>query len=150
MVLSPSFLRGGDSISDVRTFLLDLQKYINSKLYDTGWIDVSSIPGYHECYYRVKNGIVFVWASSNGGTSIGAYNVGRTLLGIIPRKYMPDKTIVVLGSMQTSTGYEVQFNIEVIDSNVMNSDCGIYGLTLQNNTNATYWKLFTSYPLTES
>lgn len=60
---------------------------------------------------------------------------------------MPDKQIVVLGSMQTNTGYEVQFNIEKKDNS---EDYGVFGLTLQNNTNATYWKLFTSYPLTES
>lgn len=147
MVLSPSFLRGGDSISDVRTFLLDLQKYINSKLYDTGWIDISSSPGYHECYYRVKNGIVFILASSNGGTNLGAYNVGITLLGTIPKKYAPDKQIVILGSTQTNTGYEAQFNIKKKDNS---EDYGVFGLMLQNNTNATYWKLFTSYPLIES
>lgn len=117
---------------------------LKSKFYDTGWIDVSSSPGYHTCYYRAKNGIVFILASSNGGTKLGAYNVGRTLLGTIPKKYAPDKQIVILGSSQTNTGYEAQFNIEKKDNS---EDYSVFGLMLQNNSNPTYWKCSTSYPL---
>lgn len=88
--------------------------------------------------YRVKNGVVFVRGTANGGVTIGNINT-LTGLGTIPEPYRPKNLVFILGTTQNASGYEIQFQIQ--------PNGNINACVLHNSSTSNYWKFDICYSL---
>ena len=143
--LKDTLINGRLTLNNGRRKIDDVQELLNkikTVLSDTGWIScgtptVENNPK-TSIEYRVKNGVVFVRGSANGGVKIE--NITKTtLLGAIPEPYRPKNIVYILGTAQNATGYEIQVQIQ--------PDGNINALMLHNSSATDYWKFDICYPL---
>lgn len=119
------------------------QFYFNKDIYapnlaDTGWVVLweSSPTSASKLVYRKKNGIVTVFANSNGALSI-AKNNWIDMSQKLPSDCRPNFELIGAGTSKSTTGYYVQFNIKT-DGTV-----SIYNTNP--NSACSYWSFVITY-----
>ena len=120
--------------------ILDNKNYKNliEEIHDTGWVVLweASATSASKFVYRKKNGIVTVFANSNGALSI-AKNNWIDMSQKLPSDCLPNFELIGTGTSKSTTGYYVQFNIKT-DGTV-----SIYNTNP--NAACSYWSFVATY-----
>lgn len=118
-----------EKIDDLSREVSDL----NSKLEDTGWINLGS-----NARYRKKSGIVTITGNSDGELPIPKFD-GTITLGTLPVDCRPDSNILAVATSKASTGYLLQVRV---------FPTGQVSITnLNPNSDVAYWGFSLSYPV---
>ena len=113
-------------------------KYLIEEIHDTGWVVLweASATNASKLVYRKKNGIVTVFANSNGALSI-AKNNWIDMSQKLPSDCCPNFELVGVGTSKSTSGYYIQFNIKT-DGTV-----SIYNTNP--NSACSYWSFVATY-----
>jgi len=88
---------------------------INSKLEDTGWIDIPYISGFSagtatQLQYRVKSNVLYIRGGATGTFTAGNYTqINHNTNGLLPPQYRPHENTRggAMGGAMRAAGYEV-------------------------------------------
>lgn len=120
--------------------ILDNKNYKNliEEIHDTGWVVLweESATNASKLVYRKKNGIVTVFANSNGALSI-AKNNWIYMSQKLPSDCCPNFELIGAGTSKSTSGYYIQFNIKT-DGTV-----SIYNTNP--NSACSYWSFVATY-----
>ncbi len=120
--------------------ILDTTNYkdLIEEIHDTGWVVLweASATSASKFVYRKKNGIVTVFANSNGALSI-AKNNWIDMSQKLPSDCCPNFELIGAGTSKSTTGYYVQFNIT--------TDGTVKIYNTNPNSACSYWSFVTSY-----
>lgn len=120
--------------------ILDTSNYkdIITEIHDTGWVVLweASATSASKFVYRKKNGIVTVFANSNGALSI-AKNNWIDMSQKLPSDCCPNFELIGAGTSKSTSGYYIQFNIKT-DGTV-----SIYNTNP--NSACSYWSFVATY-----
>ena len=113
-------------------------KDLIEEIHDTGWVVLweASATSASKLVYRKKNGIVTVFANSNGALSI-AKNNWIDMSQKLPSDCCPNFELVGVGTSKSTSGYYIQFNIKT-DGTV-----SIYNTNP--NSACSYWSFVATY-----
>lgn len=120
--------------------ILDTSNYkdIITEIHDRGWVVLweASATSASKFVYRKKNGIVTVFANSNGALSI-AKNNWIDMSQKLPSDCCPNFELIGAGTSKSTSGYYIQFNIKT-DGTV-----SIYNTNP--NSACSYWSFVATY-----